>query len=49
MSYNDLKADISLFTIGDEYFETMGLTLLDGRTFTRETEKTDNQNSIIVN
>ncbi|MFC2113030.1 FtsX-like permease family protein [Bacteroidota bacterium] len=47
--YNQIKADVSLFTIGDEYFETMGLTLLDGRTFSREYEKTDNKNSIIVN
>ncbi len=49
MEFNQVKEDVNMFTIGDNYFETMGLSLLEGRTFSREFEKTDNQHSIIVN
>lgn len=49
MKYNDIEESVNIFTIGDEYFETMGISLLEGRTFTREFESTDNQHSIIVN
>ncbi len=49
MEYNQVKQDVNMYTIGDRYFETMGLSLLEGRTFSPEFEKTDNQHSIIVN
>lgn len=49
MVFNDIEESVNILTIGDEYFETMGLSLLEGRTFTREFENTDNQHSIIVN
>jgi ABC-type antimicrobial peptide transport system permease subunit len=49
MEYNDIKADVDLLDIGHGYFETMGLQLIDGRTFTREFEQTDAGRSIIVN
>jgi putative ABC transport system permease protein len=49
MTYDDREENVSMLTVGDNYFETMGLTLLEGRTFTREYEKTDNKNSILVN
>ena len=49
MEYNDIKEDVNLLDIGHGYFETMGLQLIDGRTFTREFEQTDAGRSIIVN
>ncbi|MFC2081361.1 FtsX-like permease family protein [Bacteroidota bacterium] len=49
MEYNQIKQSVDILTIGDEYFETMGLSLQEGRTFTRDNEKTDNKYSIIVN
>jgi ABC-type antimicrobial peptide transport system permease subunit len=38
-----------MLDIGHGYFETMGLQLIEGRTFTREFEQTDKGRSIIVN
>ena len=49
VEYDQIEEDVGFITIGDEYFETMGLSLMEGRTFTRELEQTDNYNSIIVN
>ncbi len=49
MEYNGIKEDVALLDIGHGYFETMGLQLEDGRTFTREFEQTDKGKSIIVN
>ncbi len=42
------KTDINLFEIGEDYFETAGLELAEGRTFEREL-KTDIDQSIVVN
>ncbi len=49
IKFNDLEENVGFITIGDDYFETMGLSLMEGRTFTRESEQTDNHRSLIVN
>jgi len=49
ITYNDLEENVGFITIGDDYFKTMGLSLMEGRTFTREYSQTDNQRSLIVN
>jgi ABC-type antimicrobial peptide transport system permease subunit len=49
LKYGDIEEEVGFITIGDEYFETMGLSLKEGRTFTRENSQTDSHRSLIVN
>lgn len=49
VSYEDIEENVGMLDIGDNYFETMGLKLIEGRSFTDEYEKTDIVSSIIVN
>ena len=43
------QIEVNIFDIGPEYIETMGLTLLDGRSFNEERKEFDRQGSILVN
>ncbi len=48
ISYKGIKKDIQALDIGDGYFNTMGLKLIEGREFTPELKSSDTENSVIV-
>ncbi|MFC2086122.1 ABC transporter permease [Bacteroidota bacterium] len=43
------EMEVDIFDINEGYFETMGLTLLDGRKFEPEFEQSDAERAVIVN
>lgn len=45
----DLEVESNMLDVGNDYLETMGLEIINGRSFSKELEASDNQNSIIVN
>jgi putative ABC transport system permease protein len=49
IEYQTVKNEVQMLDIGDDYFATMGLRLLDGREFPPELELTDKESSIIIN
>ena len=48
IEYRGEKRDIQTLDIGDGYFNTMGLKLIDGREFPAELKSSDTENSVIV-
>jgi ABC-type antimicrobial peptide transport system permease subunit len=46
--YEDLEQEVDILDVGDEYISTMGMTLLEGRDFNRDSE-TDRKEAAIVN
>jgi len=49
VEYQGVRYEVRALDIGDDYFQTMGLKLIDGREFPPELEQTDKEYSIIVN
>lgn len=49
IEYDNQKMEIAGQDIGDNYFETMGLIMLEGRGFEPQYANTDRDNSVIVN
>jgi len=49
VEYQGVRYEVRALDIGDDYFQTMGLKLIDGREFPPELEQTDKEYSIIIN
>ena len=49
VEYQNIKYEVQALDIGDNYFTTMGLKLIDGREFPPELSQTDKESSIIIN
>jgi ABC-type antimicrobial peptide transport system permease subunit len=49
VEYQNIRFEVQLLDIGDDYFKTMGLKLSEGREFPPELAQTDKENSIIIN
>jgi putative ABC transport system permease protein len=49
IEYQTVKNEVQILDIGDDYFKTMGLKLLDGREFPPELALTDKESSVIIN
>ncbi|MEO9474207.1 MAG: FtsX-like permease family protein [Cyclobacteriaceae bacterium] len=49
MKNQDLEVNTDMLDVGIDYIETMGLEIVQGRSFTRDLEASDSQGSIIVN
>ncbi len=47
VKYESLVREVDIMEIGDNYFETIGMTLVDGRNFQKDSE-TDRKESVIV-
>jgi len=45
----DTELEVGMMNFGPNYVETLGLTILEGRSFKKELEKSDIKNSILVN
>lgn len=48
IKYEEMEREVDIFDVGDEYISTMGMTLLDGRDFRKDSE-TDRKEAAIVN
>lgn len=48
VKYEDVVREVDIMEVGEDYMEIMGMTLLEGRQFERDSE-TDRQESVIVN
>ncbi len=48
VEYQNIRYEVQILDIGDDYFTTMGLKLTDGREFPVELALTDKENSIII-
>ena len=48
IKFEELQREVDIFDVGDEYISTIGMTLIDGRDFRKDSE-TDRQESVIVN
>ena len=48
VEYQNIRYEVQILDIGDDYFTTMGLKLTDGRGFPVELALTDKENSIII-
>ncbi|MGL1885082.1 MAG: ABC transporter permease [Reichenbachiella sp.] len=46
---NEVEVDVNMLDVGNDYLEVMGLTVTEGRSFTKDLEASDSKNSIIVN
>lgn len=46
---DELEIDVSMLDVGAGYLETMGLEIVEGRTFDKNLEATDSKSSLIVN
>jgi len=48
IKYEELEREVDILDVGDEYMSTMGMTLLEGRGFRKDSE-TDRKEGVIVN
>ena len=49
LKHEENEVEANMLDVGIDYIETMGLNLVAGRSYTRDLEASDSQNSIIVN
>ncbi len=49
IKHQELEIETNMMDVGLDYIETMGLTIIDGRSFTKSLEATDTRKSLIVN
>ncbi|WP_258105423.1 FtsX-like permease family protein [Marinoscillum sp. MHG1-6] len=45
----DTELEVNMLDVGNDYIETMGLKIVDGRSFSKELEATDSQHSMLIN
>ena len=49
VEFQNVRYEVSILDVGDDYFQTMGMKLIDGRELLPELAETDKEKSVIVN